>query len=114
MYYCISSSENAQGGKQEQWCEELIHQETEDPLGSIVLQGKEIENISHYYDILTQDNNITQQINDNYYFISSLQSTQLIIFSQEKIQQPMGTMIFVTTLIFLHHNKHLKNKKIKQ
>ena len=28
MYYGISlSSENAQGGKQEQWCEELIHQE---------------------------------------------------------------------------------------
>ena len=34
IYACtmiFSSSENAQGGKQEQWCEELIHQETEDP-----------------------------------------------------------------------------------
>ena len=37
MYYGISSSENAQGGKQEQWCEELIHQEMEDPLDSAVL-----------------------------------------------------------------------------
>ena len=48
----------------------------EDPLGSIVLQGEEIENISDYNDILMQDNNTTQQVNDTYYFISSLQSTQ--------------------------------------
>ena len=75
MYYGISSSENVQGGKQEQWCEELIHQEIEDPLGSIVLQ-EEIENISDYNDISMQDNSITEQINDNYYFIPSLQSTQ--------------------------------------
>ena len=62
MYYGISSSEIAQGGKQEEQCEELIHQETEDPFDSIVLQGEEIENISDYYDILIEDNNITQQI----------------------------------------------------
>ena len=41
----------------------------EDPLGSIVLQGEEIENIADYNDILTQDNNVTQLINDNYYFV---------------------------------------------
>ena len=48
----------------------------EDPLGNIVLRGEEIENISDYNDILMQDNNITQQVNDTYYFISSLQNTQ--------------------------------------
>ena len=115
-YYGISSSENAQGEKQEQWFEESIHQKTEDPLDSIVLQGEEIENISHYYDILTQDNNITQQVNDNYYFISSPESTQgdclnCDIFdniSSRENATTHGTMVFVITLIFLHHNKNFK------
>ena len=62
MFTEENMTEIAQGEKQEERCEELIHQEKEDPFDSIVLQGEEIENISDYYDILIEDNDITQQI----------------------------------------------------